>query len=563
MNDHDVPMQKQENEEFAVWLRTSTTIGAIVFLALSALDFVVFPELASKFFAYRIIIAAYLGVTALLSIKCTKPGLQLLLALLATIASSATIEAMILQTGGHASPYAAGMILLVVCILAYAQGGMAIYVVASLAIYAIYVLPIIAAEHITDFRSFFASNFFLFAIILVMIVLRYLAQRNTRKLNAGRRRAEQSLRESEARYRAIFEQSPDGVLLVDSQGTIVDFNDQVNSQLGYTREEFSKLRIEDIDPVESPKDISARFDMVTREGKAEFEVEHKTKSGEVRDVQVITRTVAVAGQAYHHTIWRDVTERKNAESVLRRSHEQLEILVKERTAELTMMNEQLRNLSTYLQNAREEERMKIARDIHDELGQSLTAIKLELAFLRKKLPKDQNPITQKADYIAKLVESTIQSVKRISAELRPGILDHIDLSSAIEWHAKEFEKRNGIPCTVVFEPEEIHLDRDRSTAVYRIFQETLTNVTRHANASKVEALLKLQTGELLLRVQDDGKGIAEQHALDAKSLGLIGMRERVHYWGGSFAIQGIPNKGTSVFVRIPLDKTGEAPDKHA
>ena len=323
MNDHDVLMQKQENEEFAVWLRTAATTGAVLFLVFSVLDFVVFPELAPQFFVYRTVIAAYLGGTALLSIKCTKPGLQLLLGLLAVIASAATIEAMVLRTGGYASHYATGMILLVVCIFVYAQGRILFHVLAALAIYVIYVLPIVATEHITNFRSFIASNFFILSIILVMLALRYLAQRSVLRQNAERRRAEESLRESEARYRVLFEQSPDGVLLADPQGAIIDFNDQVNSQLGYTREEFSKLRIADIDPVEGPEDIKARFDMVTREGKAEFEVKHRTRSGELRDVLVIARTVAVAGRTYHHTIWRDVTERKRVEETLRKSEELL------------------------------------------------------------------------------------------------------------------------------------------------------------------------------------------------------------------------------------------------
>ena len=291
MNDHDVLMQKQENEEFALWLRTAAVIGAVVFLVFSVLDFVVFPEFAPQFFVYRTVVAAYLGGTALLSGKRTKPGLQLLLGLLAVIASAATIEAIVLRTGGYTSSYATGMILLVVCIFVYAQGRMLFHVLASLAIYVIYVLPIVATEHIKNFRSFSASNFFILSVILLMLVLRYLAQRSVRKQNAERWRAEQSLRESEARYRVLFEESSDGVLLVDSQGAIIDFNDQVNSQLGYTREEFSKLRIADIDPIESPEDIKARFDMVAREGKAEFEVKHRTKRGEARDVLVIARTV--------------------------------------------------------------------------------------------------------------------------------------------------------------------------------------------------------------------------------------------------------------------------------
>jgi signal transduction histidine kinase len=244
--------------------------------------------------------------------------------------------------------------------------------------------------------------------------------------------------------------------------------------------------------------------------------------------------------------------RRHEENVLRGSRKQLELLVKERTAGLKMMNAQLRNLLIYLQNAWEEERARFAHDIHDDLGQLLAAIKLELSSLRKKLPDDPLPIAGQVEYAVKLVESCMQNVKRISAELRPKILDHMGLISAIEWQAMEFEKRAGIPCTAVFEPEEIEIDQGRATAVFRILQESLTNVRRHANASEVEVLLKLRAGDLFLQVRDDGRGISDQEATDGNSLGLMGIRERVHAWGGSFAIRGTRNKGTTVIVRIPL-----------
>jgi signal transduction histidine kinase len=287
-------------------------------------------------------------------------------------------------------------------------------------------------------------------------------------------------------------------------------------------------------------------------GRIAVELAHVRKDGSVMPEGINVRPMIFKGKNVILSGVRDSTGRKNVEDVRCRAYELHEILVRERTAELTLMNEQLRNLSTYLQNASEEERTMVARDIHDELGQSLMAIKFELSSLRKKLPNDQKAIAERVEYVVKLAESTLQSVERISTELRPRMLDHIGLTSAIEWQAAEFEKRNGIACTVVFEPEEILLDRDRSTAVFRIFQESLTNVTRHANASKVEALMRLQDDDLLLRVKDNGKGITEREALDAKSTGIIGMRERVHYWGGSFALSGSPDQGTTVTVRLPL-----------
>jgi signal transduction histidine kinase len=254
---------------------------------------------------------------------------------------------------------------------------------------------------------------------------------------------------------------------------------------------------------------------------------------------------------------RDITDQKKAEETLRKSHEELEKLVRVRTAELILSNEELRKFSRYLEEAREKERTIIAREIHDELGQSLTALKMDLSILVRRLPNAEKKIVEKTQSMAALIETTIQNVKRISTELRPGILDHLGLSAALDWQAEEFEKRTGIFCDVVFEPEEIIVDRGRTTAVFRIFQETLTNVARHAHASKVSVLLKREDGELVLQVKDDGDGITKDQVSDGRSLGLIGMRERVNYWGGSLVISGERNKGTTIAARIPLGTPGE------
>ncbi len=216
-----------------------------------------------------------------------------------------------------------------------------------------------------------------------------------------------------------------------------------------------------------------------------------------------------------------------------------------------MMNDQLRNLSAHLEDAREDERTRIAREIHDDLGQSLTALKIDLSLLRKRLPPEQKAAIERAESMDVLVEATIQSVKRISMDLRPGILDHLGLTAAIEWQAEEFEKRTGIPCRVVFEPEEISLDKDRTTTVFRIFQEVLTNAARHAEATKISVLLTEQADGLMLHVEDNGKGITEKELSDPNSLGLLGMRERVNTWGGSLSISGSRDKGTAVTVLIP------------
>lgn len=285
-----------------------------------------------------------------------------------------------------------------------------------------------------------------------------------------------------------------------------------------------------------------------------FEIVARKKDGTEFPVEISLSSIRFKDKWYAAGIMRDISERKKAEEQLRRSHDELENLVTERTAELTMANEQLRNLSVYLQNARENERTTIAREIHDDLGQSLTALKIDFSLLRKRLPAADKTIAEKAESIAGLIEATTQSVKRISSDLRPGILDHLGLTAAIEWQAEEFEKRTGIPCTTVFKPREIVLDKDRTTTVFRIFQETLTNIARHAQATKVSVHLKVQTDGLMLQVQDNGIGISEKQISDPKSLGLIGIRERVNYWGGLLTIDGARPKGTMITVWIPLNE---------
>lgn len=156
-----------------------------------------------------------------------------------------------------------------------------------------------------------------------------------------------------------------------------------------------------------------------------------------------------------------------------------------------------------------------------------------------------------------LVRATIETIKRIATELRPGMLDHLGLTAAMEWQAGEFSKRTGIPCNIVFTPDHLVVERDRSTTLFRIFQETLTNIARHARATAVNVRVSLECGNLMLHVSDNGRGITEKQSADPKSLGLTGIRERVHSWGGTVTIRGAKNSGTDIAVQIPLSATGE------
>lgn len=227
-----------------------------------------------------------------------------------------------------------------------------------------------------------------------------------------------------------------------------------------------------------------------------------------------------------------IIERKRADEEIKKSHEKLQ------------------ELFELLQVIREEERKNIAREIHDELGQLLTALKIDIKWLGKRI--NENELVEKINSMTDLIDMTIQNVRRIASELRPVILDDFGLNAAILWHAKEIEKRTGIKFKITTIPEDITMDKDKSVVIYRIIQELLTNIIRHARATKVEIKLKHRDNKLFVFVKDNGIGIEEN--IDRKSFGLLGIKERVQYWGGVIHIKGKPGKGTSVKIILPVDE---------
>ncbi len=245
---------------------------------------------------------------------------------------------------------------------------------------------------------------------------------------------------------------------------------------------------------------------------------------------------------------RDITERKRAEKQMRDSREQL------------------RALAAYLQSVREEERARIAREVHDELGQTLTGLKVDLTWLERKMTEvgGAGELPQCEERLRELpgrVDAIIGTVRKIATELRPPVLDDLGLEAAIEWQIQEFEKRTGITCRFHSSLKRADLDPDRATAVFRIFQETLTNVVRHAHATQVNIYLREEEDKLILEVQDNGRGLTGRELSGSKSLGLLGMRERATMLDGEVNIIGRQGKGTTVGVRIPIHRPEELPKK--
>lgn len=234
----------------------------------------------------------------------------------------------------------------------------------------------------------------------------------------------------------------------------------------------------------------------------------------------------------------DITARKDAEEKLDRSHRQL------------------RALSAKLQNLREEERSRIAREIHDELGQMLTGLKMDLRWIERRLSQSTdatlNPLLDKVVEAGELADATINSVQRISSDLRPGVLDNLGLVAAVRQEAARFQERTGVTCRLTCPEESPSLPRDTTTAAFRIFQEALTNVTRHAQASDVSVELDLEGAELSLDITDNGRGIQPADLEDPKSLGLLGMKERAQILDGELTVTPRPGGGTLVHLRLPL-----------
>ena len=277
-----------------------------------------------------------------------------------------------------------------------------------------------------------------------------------------------------------------------------------------------------------------------------------TRSDEIGTLAASFNKMAVDLSA-HRKHLQSMVEARTAE--LTRANAQLESEISERTKaeeELQQSRQELRDLAAYLESVREQERADIAREIHDELGQALTALKLDIHWVGKRAGGKSAELLAKTRAMSGMIDATMQSVRRISSALRPKLLDDLGLSAAIEWQAREFQQHSGISCEIRSQPDDIVLDQARSTTLFRIFQETLTNVARHAQASRVEIDLSTNgSGAVEMVVRDDGQGITPEQLADAHSLGVIGMRERVRSLRGTIEFIGRPGSGTTVRVSLP------------
>jgi PAS domain S-box-containing protein len=367
---------------------------------------------------------------------------------------------------------------------------------------------------------------------------------------AERKRAEEALRASETKFRRLLDSSIIGVVFWDLNGSLLSANDLFLNMTGYSREDLQQglLSWKDLTPPEyAHVDDRALAELQVAGTCVPFEKEYIRKDGS--RVSVLIGSALLEGHDDKGSSFiMDITERKRSEEKLR------------------ITAEQLRALSARLQMAKEEESTRIAREIHDELGGALTTWKWDLEAISDVIsePLDSSQVAAlqaKFEAMIELTTTTLDTVRRLASELRPMALDELGLVEAIEWQALQFQTRTGIAVEYECPQEKVDLNSEQSTAVFRILQETLTNVLRHAQATKVTITVKQESGEFFLAIKDNGRGIKESEKSGAHSLGLLGMRERAHLIGAQIDIIGREGKGTLVAMRIPISESSERQKK--
>ena len=353
----------------------------------------------------------------------------------------------------------------------------------------------------------------------------------------ARKQAEKELLASRVFIGNIVNTIADPVFVKDANHRFTLVNSALCKLIGRPQEEIVGKSDYDFFPAEQVEVFLEKDRELLETGKENINEESITSS-ESKEVRTIitrkTRYVDPAGKRFVVGVIRDITDRKKMEE------------------ELLTLTIQLRDLSTHLQSIREEESTRISQRIHDDLGQALTALKMDLAWMEKRMPPDLPALTGKVAGMKSLIDSTVRVVQNISMELHPSILDDLGLVPAIEWYTGEFQERSGLVCRVCIDPPDLSPDKDISAAFFRIIQEALTNVARHAEASQVKISLRRQASAFELTISDNGKGIGKEQILSPTSFGLLQIRERALSHGGEARFESAPGKGTTLHVTVPL-----------
>ncbi len=353
--------------------------------------------------------------------------------------------------------------------------------------------------------------------------------------DVAERRQEQIATREQA---ALLELTQDSVFVIDFDGKILFWSRGAEVIFGYSKAQAIGSIAHDLLCTEFPRPLDEMKAELKRNGHWEGDLTKTAQDG--RRIVVASRWALQWGKRDQAprvlVISSDITERKREEE------------------SLVLQREQLRALAERLQTVREEDRKRVARDLHDQIGQILTSIKMDLTWITRHLPKSEEDVLTRLAESIQSINDGVKSVRTICSGLRPGVLDDLGLAAAIEWQASEFTSRNGVRCEVSVPAVDLHLDGDRATATFRIFQECLTNVIRHALATSVHVTLSQEDDNILLVVEDNGIGFQDAGFSNALgSLGLLGMKERAQFCGGDVEISSAPGNGTTVTVRVPVD----------
>ena len=349
---------------------------------------------------------------------------------------------------------------------------------------------------------------------------------------------------SEARLASILESAMDAILTVDEEQRIVLFNRAAEMVFGVRREDALGTTLERFLPTRFRAGHRAHMEGFGRTGVTGRRMGDATTlwalraNGEEFPIEASISQAVEDGRRFYTVILRDITLRKRADDAL------------------LAQQQELRELSARVLEAREEEKTHIARELHDELGQMLTALKMDLAWLAGRLPAEDAEVAARAGEMRGLLEDTVSATRRISADLRPLMLDDLGLAEAARWLVQDFARRSGVECEVRMNADGAlqALPKTLATAIYRAVQESLTNVARHSGAKRAWVAFGAEDGGVQIEIEDDGRGIAAEDLKKARSLGLKGMRERFAYFGGSLEITSPARGGTRLRIRVPLPR---------
>lgn len=356
-------------------------------------------------------------------------------------------------------------------------------------------------------------------------------------------RAQELLAGSEARLRGILDSAMDAIVTVDETQHIVLFNAAAEAMFGYASAEALGAPLTHFIPERFRAGHGEHVRRFGEEGTASRRmaarriVTGQRRNGEEFPIDASISQLSDNGGKLYTVILRDVTDRVRAEEALRRSKKELQEL----------------GAAGHL--AREQEKSRIARELHDELAQALAALQMDVAWCKKKFPGAQDGVAKKLERMERLLDSTVAATRRIAADLRPLMLDDLGLIPALEWLVENFMERAGIPCALAVNDPELQLQGLHATAVFRIVQEALANIGKHASASRAEVTIEHHAAELTIMVRDDGVGFSAHEARKPNSFGHIGLRERASLLGGETRITSAPGQGTQVAVRLPVTAT--------